>query len=77
MQKQAKPHLEKSNYKAEGTDVSFTHARDLSGLTCYHCGKKGHYSRTYPKKEVKKGEVHTQVTNLEVKEDDGDELGYI
>ena len=32
--------LKKTYYNAEGTEVAFTQARDLSKVTCYNCEKK-------------------------------------
>ena len=47
-------YAKKNNYRAEGTEVAFTQARDLSEVTCYHCGKKGHFAKICAEKEVKK-----------------------
>ena len=30
----------RTNYKSEGTKVAFAQSRDLSEVTCYHCGKR-------------------------------------
>ena len=46
--------MQKINDKTEGTEVAFAQARDLSEVTCYHCGKKGITLRHAPKR-VKKG----------------------
>ena len=50
-------------------------------MTCYNCDKKGHYAKTCPKKEVNKGQIHTQASKdihkEENEETEGDELGYI
>ena len=59
-------------------EVDVAQTRDMSEVTCYHCERKGHYAKTCPKKELKKAQVHTQMTKTEFKESDvEDELGYI
>ena len=35
-------------------EVTFAQTGDLNELTCCHCGNKGHYAKTCPKKEMKK-----------------------
>ena len=58
----------KLNYKIKGTEVAFAHIRDLSRVWCYHYGKKGHYTKTCPEKEVNKGQVHTHISKTFMKE---------
>ena len=67
----------RNNYKAEVREVAFARTRDLSKVTCYHCRKKGHYAKTYPEKEAKNGEIHTEVAESDIEDEEGDELGYI
>ena len=70
--------MQTNNYEAEGTEVAFAQTRNLSKITCYHCGKKGHFAKTCPEKEANKAQVHTQLCDIEVKTSkDENELGYI
>ena len=32
----------RQDYKVVGTEVAFAQIQDLSAVTCYHCGEKGH-----------------------------------
>ena len=49
----------------------------MSKVTCYHCGEKGHYAKTCHENETKKGQVHTQMIELDIEDEEGDQLGYI
>ena len=65
----------KTNYKGEGTEVAFAQTQDLSEVTFYHCGEKGHYAKTCPEKEAKKSQAHTQMVESDKEDDKGDQLG--
>ena len=74
----SKTNGKKLNHKAEGTEVAFAQTKDISEVTCYHCGNKGHYAKTCPEKEAKRGQVHTQLSKAQIEESDVEnELGYI
>ena len=49
----------------------------MSEVSCYHWGKKGHYAENCPEKDVKQGDVHTQVIESDAKDEEADELGYV
>ena len=66
----------RQNYKCEGTEIAFAKTWDLSEVTCYHCEEKGHYARICPKKKTKKGQVHTQMVELDMEDEEGDWLGW-
>ena len=49
----------KTNNQTEEMEVAFAQARELSEVTCNHCGKKGHFAKTCPERDDKKGQLHT------------------
>ena len=64
------------NFGQKGSSGKNGH-QNLSNITCYHCGEKGHYANSCPKKKSENEQVHTNINEgWKFDDDNGVEYNY-
>ena len=71
-----KQHMCKKKEGPQDTELNFGQQADLKEITHYHCGEKGHYAKTCPKKKNLTGKVFTHIKEEEWASDDDVEVEY-